>query len=83
MYLGLFGLRLRHHDVFGCTGCSYHRELDELSYIQLASSVYDWSANVSNRALLCVRVYMCVYVCMRVRVCEANSHTHVRTPNTL
>ena len=33
VYLGLFGLRLRHHDVFGCTGCSYHRELDELSYI--------------------------------------------------
>jgi len=40
--------------------------------------VYDWRANVSNRALLCVLVYICVYVCMRVRVCEANSHTHVR-----
>jgi len=39
--------------------------------------VYDWSANVLSRALLCVRVYLCVYVCMRVRVYEANSHTHV------
>jgi len=27
--------------------------------------VYDWSTNVSNCALLCVRLYMCVYVCMR------------------
>jgi len=26
----LFGLRLCHHDVLGCTRCSYHRELDEL-----------------------------------------------------
>jgi len=38
VYLGLFGLRLRHHDVLGCTGCSYHRELDELSYIWLEAS---------------------------------------------
>jgi len=45
--------------------------------------VYDWSANVSNRAVLCVRVHMCVYVCMYVRVCEANSHTQFRTPYTL
>jgi len=46
--------------------------------------VYDWSANVSNRVCVRVRVYMCVYVCsMRVSACEANSHTHVRTPNTL
>ena len=30
-----------------------------------------------------VCVYKRVYVCMRVRVCEANSHTHVSTPNTL
>ena len=37
-YLGLFGLRLRHHDVLGCTGCSYHRKLDELSYMQLEAS---------------------------------------------
>jgi len=39
--------------------------------------LHDWSANVSNRALLCVRVYMCVHVCMRVSVREANSHTHM------
>ena len=45
--------------------------------------VYDWSINVSNRALLCVRLYMCVYVRMRARVCETNSHTHVRTFNKL
>jgi len=52
-------------------------------YVCVCVCVYDWSANVSNRALLCVRVYMCVYVCMRARMWEANSHTHVRTPNTL
>ena len=36
--LRLFELRLRHHDVLGCTECSYHRELDELSCIQRAVS---------------------------------------------
>jgi len=35
--LMLFGLRLRHHDVLGCTGCSYHRELD-VSCIRLEAS---------------------------------------------
>ena len=68
--------------------------------------LHDWSVNVSNRALLCVRVYMCVYVleiiidlpfgypinnimalcvyvCMRARVRETISCTHVYTPNTL
>jgi len=38
VYLGLFRLRPRHHDVLRCTGCSYHRELDELSYIRLEAS---------------------------------------------
>jgi len=51
--------------------------------VRVCVCVYDWSANVTNCALLCVRVYMCVYVCRRVRVHEANSHTYVRTPNTL
>jgi len=36
--LRLFGLRLRHHDVLGCTRCFYHRELDELLCIQLEVS---------------------------------------------
>jgi len=38
--LRLFGLRLRHHDVLGCTGCSYYRELDEVSCIRLEASSY-------------------------------------------
>ena len=48
----------------------------------LCVCVWDWSTNVSNCALLCVRLYICVYMCMRVRVCETNSHTHVSTFNT-
>jgi len=36
--LRLFGLRLRHHDVLGCTTCSYHRTPDELLCIQLEAS---------------------------------------------
>jgi len=30
-----------------------------------------------------VRVYMCVYVCMRVRVCEANLRTGPHSQYTL
>ena len=46
--------------------------------------VCDWSTNVSNRGLLCVRrLYMRVYASMRLHVCETNSHTHVRTFLTL
>ena len=41
MYLGWFGLHLRYHDVLGCTGCSYHRELDELSYIPTRGFITD------------------------------------------
>jgi len=51
VYLGLFGLRLRHHDVLEGTGCSYHRELDELSYIRLEASSPDSFCCVSGCAI--------------------------------
>ena len=47
MYLRLFGLRLRHHDVLGCTGCSCYRELDEVSCIRLEASSHIWMRHVA------------------------------------